>query len=260
MTKISKLIPKGLRQPIKNILNISPTKVIDINRIQLIRDSTPEDLEDQVYVDNLLCKLGLNDEELFNYPESLYQYCGQGLFSWQYPSQFSKYLITLSSFKIKSYLEIGVKHGGTFIITTEYLSKFNQIKKAIGIDLFLVKGLADYKKQNVNANQFPLNSRSKKFENLLKKEGPFDLTLIDGDHSYEGCLEDFNLIKNHSKIIAFHDIVSSGVLGVVKVWIEIKNNYKDEFEFFEFIDQYDEVYSNTKKTWLGIGLAVKKFK
>lgn len=258
MLKVKKIIPIGLKRKIKEILNISPTKELDINRLSLIKESSISDLQNHVYMEDLLNKLGLNDEELFNYPKSLYSYCGQGLFSWQYPSQFSKYLIKLSTCNISSYLEIGVKHGGTFMITTEYLNKICGIRKAVAIDLFPVRGLINYRKINKKIKSIPINSRSKKFEKLLIKEGPFDLTLIDGDHSYEGCLADFELVKKHSKIIAFHDIVGMGVPGVIKVWNDIKVKYQDEYDFFEFIDQYEEVVLNTNKTWLGIGLAIKK--
>jgi len=65
-------------------------------------------------------------------PDELYQFCGRGLHYWQYPNQFSKYLVRLSQFKVESYLEIGVRHGGTFVITVEYLSRFHPLKCAIG--------------------------------------------------------------------------------------------------------------------------------
>lgn len=243
---------------IKNLLQISPTKELAVNRIDLIRKSEVEDLRDNAYLENLLCKLGLNDEELFNFPKSLYSYCGNGLHSWQYPSQFSKYLIKLSSYKISSYLEIGAKHGGTYIITTEYLNKFNHLKESYAVDLFPIKGVRAYKKLNSAAQGMAMNSQSNEFLDFVKANGPFDLVLIDGDHSYEGCLSDFKTMKNHAKMLAFHDIVGMGVPGVMRVWKEIKEAYNKEFDFFEFTDQYEEVTSETQKTWLGIGLAIKK--
>ena len=248
----------NIKKIIKQILKYSPTKNLEIERINLIRNSSISDLTNQSYTEDLLSKLGLNDEELFNFPKSLYPYCGNGLQSWQYPSQFSKFLIKLSEYNISSYLEIGAKHGGTFIIITEYLRKFNEPIKSIAVDLFLIKGVLKYKKNNSNVESIACNSQSKEFLDLIKKKGPFDLVLIDGDHSYEGCKSDFNAIKGYSKMIAFHDIVGMGVPGVIKFWNEIKENYHHEFDFFEFIDQYKEVTQSTGKTWLGLGLAVKK--
>jgi hypothetical protein len=60
--------------------------------------------------------------------------------------------------------------------------------------------------------------------------GRFDAVWIDGDHSYEGVKQDFELALTHAtKIIAFHDIIDSDYhrrMGcfVAKLWAEIKNS------------------------------------
>ena len=92
----------------------------------------------------------------------------------------------------------------------------------------------------------------------MEAEGPFDLVLIDGDHSEEGCRRDFENLKHHARILVFHDIVSSPVPGVGKVWEEVKEREKDNFDFFEYTDQYDEVVNRRNETLLGIGVAVRK--
>jgi hypothetical protein len=33
--------------------------------------------------------------------------------------------VELASHRVENYLEIGVRHGGTFVITVEYLSRFH---------------------------------------------------------------------------------------------------------------------------------------
>ncbi len=48
--------------------------------------------------------------------------------------------------------------------------------------------------------------------------------------------------------------------GVCATWQHFKSIYKDQYEFFEFIDQYDEVYQRDGNSYLGIGLAVQKSK
>ena len=102
--------------------------------ISAIRSSPLDKLSDAKWLeDDLLLRLGLHANTVDEYPASLRPWCGQGLQSWQYPNQFSKYLVFLSS--IKSYLEIGCRHGGTFIITLEYLKRFNKFDKAIAIDI-----------------------------------------------------------------------------------------------------------------------------
>jgi hypothetical protein len=82
--------------------------------------------------------------------------------------------------------------------------------------------------------------------------------LIDGDHSEEGCRRDFENLKHHAKILVFHDIVSSPVPGVIKVWQDVKEQEKDSFDFFEYTDQYDEVVNRRNETLLGIGVAIRK--
>ena len=77
----------------------------------------------------------------------------------------------------------------------------------------------------------------------------FDLTLIDGDHSYIFCKNDFDLIKDKSKIVALHDI--NMFEGVEKVWIDEQMNYKTKVSFNE---QYRSNPVQGYKKHLGIGV------
>lgn len=43
-----------------------------------------------------------------------------------------------------------------------------------------------------------------------------------------------------------------------KVWEEVKEREKNNFDFFEYTDQYDEVVHRRNETLLGIGVAVRK--
>jgi hypothetical protein len=67
------------------------------------------------------------------------------------------------------------------------------------------------------------------------------------------------LVKERANIIAVHDIVDVNCPDVVEVWLTIKREYKETFDFFEFVDQYEE---HTKRRpnvkFLGIGVAVKR--
>jgi hypothetical protein len=45
--------------------------------------------------------------------------------------------------------------------------------------------------------------------------------------------------------------------GVVKFWNELKNNENDIYTFFEFIEQYQDVWNDTRQKFLGIGVAIK---
>ncbi len=254
--KILGILPKPI---LYQFLKLQKMKVVDLLRLNLIREKdldylvNPENLEK-----DLLPKLGFNNERLYQFPPELYSFCGQGLFCWQYPNQFSKFLVHISRYKIESYLEIGVRHGGTFIIINEYLKKIQPLKKSVGIDICYSPSLIKYQKINPKINFLQINSTSEKFRKYLEAAGDFDLVLIDGDHDEAPCRQDFETVKNYAKIIVFHDIVSNVCPGVVKVWQEVKNKYADQYDFFEFTDQYESVFIRTGEKFLGIGVAVKK--
>jgi len=75
-----------------------------------------------------------------------------------------------------------------------------------------------------------------------------DFLFIDGDHSYEGAKQDYEMyapLVNKNGIIVFHDIVphSNPTCQVNKFWDEIKNNYR-----------YQEIIEHPKQTSMGIGV------
>src|SRR5580658_7495728 len=109
----------------------------------------------------LLPRLGLNGELLNEFPEELYPWCGFGVRSWQYPSQFSRYLVYLSGKQIRSYLEIGCRHGGTFIITVEYLKRFNHLQVACAMDIEESEIMQEYKRKEPTIAYALMSSLSK---------------------------------------------------------------------------------------------------
>jgi cephalosporin hydroxylase len=227
-----------------------------LNYINYIRNSSIENLKDDRKIEQLLLQLGINDEVLSEIPEELHSYCGFGLKFWQYPNQFSKYLHFLTQYNIKSYLEIGVRYGGTFITTIEYLSKFNTLNEAVCIDISKNKSLQKYCKQFPVSKFYKVDSTSKRFFRLIKDK-IFDLVLIDGNHDENYCRQDFMLFKSKSNIIVLHDIISDACPGVQNVWREINIKYKDEFSFYEFTEQYSSVYQKAGNRYFGIGVAVR---
>lgn len=216
---------------------------MDLERVKYIRESTKEQLSDPKYIEQLMCKLGFNDEALWEQPDIVRENTG-GLKIWQYPNQFSSYLKFLSERPITSYLEVGCRWGGTFVLTTEYLKKFNNLTESVAVDI-IDSPVAQY-----DGGKFiNMNSQSQEFKDYIATK-QFDLVLIDGDHTYEGAKSDYLLIKDHAKIIVFHDITSVACPGVMKIWNEIKHNY----DSYEFTQQYHEI----PHSFLGIGVAVKK--
>lgn len=231
---------------------------MDSSRIKLIQECPLEKLQDAKYLEEeLLVQLGFNDEILKEQPEIVQQNTG-GLYSWQYPNQFSQLLVFLSKMQLCSYLEIGVRLGGTFMIVCEYLKMFNTPFHAVGVDLIQSEPLSDYCRQN-GFEFHQVNTLSPEFQELVqKKEGGWDLVLIDGDHTLQGCYHDFMAVRDYSKNVIFHDICSLVCPGVCTTWMHVKSVYSDIYDFYEFLDQYPEVVERTEKSFLGIGISVKK--
>lgn len=225
---------------------------VDVQRIRLLRDASLQDLSDHQKVSSLLLRLGLNDEGMHEFPAYLHDFCGDGLRLWQYPIQFGKYLVQLSTLNIQSYLELGVRHGGSFIVTTEYLARFNPLLTAIGIDVIPWPSMSEYRSVNPRASFRTFNSKSVEFMQFVKTSGPFDLVFIDSHHEEFQCRQEVSFLEKYSNIIALHDISNSSCPGVAKVWQELKAS--DNFVCFEYVDQYLE-----SGPYMGIGLAVKPY-
>lgn len=228
---------------------------IDLSKLDLIKMNKSKLLDLDFLENNLILNLGLNNEILHEFPTHLYPYCGQGLYVWQYPNQLSIYLKFISQFKIQSYLEIGVRHGGMFLLTKTYLETINSNKVyCLGVDIEKNKILKKNAK-SIGYDYYVKSSSSHYFKRKIK-DISFDLALIDGDHSFEACLNDFELIKDKTNIIVFHDVISDVCPGVVKIWETVKKDIR--FQTFEMINQYEEVTIREGRKYLGIGVAVKK--
>jgi hypothetical protein len=198
----------------------------------MIHDLTSQELE------QLLPTFGMNDEILNEMPAEFSEHFGKGVKFWQYPNQFAPYLKHLSTLKINSYLEVGCRWGGTFILTTRLLG----IKKGMACDLIPKSEILEGFNELEDFQYLEGPSAD-----LSKIDGQFDLILIDGDHSYNGVKSDFETcLRFKPKYIAFHDIVNQVCPGVQQFWNEIKGQYPHQ----EFTAQYDSVNG----TFLGIGL------
>lgn len=209
-------------------------------------------------IEEILPTFGMNNECTFEIPKRFESYMGWGIKFWQYPNQFSKLLCHLKDKDIDSYLELGVRWGGTFIIMNEFLLKYNPILESRALDVIPPSEIL-----SIYQNEF----RKKKFiyhetdthdiflvesiegrevsESINKK---IDLVFIDACHAYQCVKHDYHMaLMFGAKYIIFHDIVNQSTKGAVNAWNEIKRLHK---KTYEFVDQYDEL--NGK--FLGIGL------
>jgi hypothetical protein len=231
---------------------------IDLSRAEVLREADLTTLRDARALEQLLPELGLNDEAPELFPPDLRRDLGRGLRFWQYPSQLAPYLVLASGLGVRRYLEIGVQHGGTFVVTVEYLARFGPIERAVAADILDVPDLRRYGRLRPGARLVRRDSGTAAFRRLVEREGPWDLVLIDGDHSREAVRRDWETVRPHARAIAFHDVVDAWCPGVRETWREIRSEYAGEYSFQEFTAQYDEVGARTGDTHLGLGIAIRR--
>ena len=151
--------------------------------------------------------------------------------------------------------EIGLKHGGNSFM---FLRKLENAELFLGMDLVLnnISKLRYYRRPSQVIHTLEGNSQLpavvNKAERILNGR-KFDFLFIDGDHEYNGVLEDliqwYPLVRPGG-LIAFHDIVpdeeaKTGIRpkdsliwggGVHRFWARIK----DRFEHKEFVKDWDQ--------------------
>ena len=230
----------------------------DVSRVATIEQWPRSVLSDPAELEPRLAELGINAEFAPILPERLHQHAGNGIQFSQYPSQFSRYLAFVGELGVASYIEIGVDHGGTFLITTTYLNRLRTLERATAVDRFEVPNLRRFPGPALRTDVFRVDSTSSRFARYLDDSDPFDLALIDGDHSERGCRRDFERIREHARMIALHDIVGANTPGVRAVWRWLRREHADDYDFHEFCEQYPEVERARGESYLGIGLAVRK--
>lgn len=224
--------------------------VIDLAKIQRIRDQKPESLRDPDALASLILELGLNDDGLDDFPEFLRPYCGNGLRIWQYPHEFSRYLAHVLRLGVRSYIELGTRHGGTFVTTVECIARCCNLEFALGIDIMPCPSMAEYTVINPKAEFFQVNTQSEKFARVIEERGPFDAAFIDANHDEEECRHELEVLKNHCNMVAFHDIANTEFPAVGQVWHDVKQ--LGEYRCYEYISDYAEPHIP-----MGIGLAVR---
>jgi hypothetical protein len=209
--------------------------------VDLLRRTSLPRLREPDFIENdLLPQLGLNDELLHEQPNCLTNYLGKGFGwrIWQYPSQFSKYLIFLSSITplLSSYAEIGCRFGGTFVLTVEYLARFNpDFGPALAVDLIDESELLKQYHQYRDFQYCQGNSTGPEFLNMMTGRH-YGLAFIDGDHSFDGILKDFD-VMSASDVVALHDIHSPKACpGTTNFWHSLRYFRKNDGQFYVFLE------------------------
>lgn len=155
---------------------------------------------------------------------------------YQTPGQIAEAIYFLSKHQINSYLELGVYHGGNYLLLSQFLKLFNPDVKCLGVDLdcrFLHAGIGEHV-QVVSGTSNDYKGQS------------FDLVHIDADHQYASVKQDWENVGKYAKICMFHDINDDTCPGSKKLWNEIKQG-KEVKEF---------LYQTDGKNVHGIGIII----
>lgn len=117
---------------------------------------------------------------------------------------------------VRSYLEVGARHGDTFIHVMRSLPHGST---GVAVDLpgglwgkktsrhALDKAVATLNAEGYGASAIYGDSASSAVLRLIKQRGPYDAILIDGDHTLEGVTRDWQNLGSCAPLVAFHDIV-----------------------------------------------------
>ena len=237
--------------------------------IAAIRSLTEAQSTDLGFLENeFIPSLGLNDEFLDQQPAELSSKFGKGLHLWQYPNQLAGYLAWLArnSYGITSYMEIGCRWGGTFILVAEWVRKNGgNLRSIIAVDPIaptpFIEAYFDWLRTQSKSSSPPIEpiyikefSTSSSVRNVVEQIQP-DLVFIDGDHRLRGVLFDHMLVRRYANIIVRHDVFSpDSCPDTTFLWEILKEMDAVEFDFLEFIEQYPSV----KGSFLGIGVMKRK--
>jgi cephalosporin hydroxylase len=163
------------------------------------------------------------------------------------PSEFAHYLTWLSAQPpIRSYVEIGVEAGGSFITTIEYLRRFHPLHTAIGVDPQLSPTVHEYVSRTGGVHFIAGTQASPELHALVDGLKQVDLIFIDGDHSHAAVRADWNFARRFAAQVAFHDIAAENLPGVQALWAEIEAVHRETHTFIQ--------RSWQPNLWAGLGV------
>jgi hypothetical protein len=261
MTAVARrVLPTSVRAPLEHRLGErnDRRRTIDLRAAGVLREAPEERLRDAAQLAELLAESGLNDELLEQYPVDLHPFTGRGLRLWQMPDQFAPLLVELSRHRVQRYMEIGVRHGGSFVATVEYLSRFGELTEAAAVDIDPLRTLLPYPLEQPAVRVVQADTQAPAFAAWVARQPPFDLVFVDGLHTYEACRRDVETVRARARLIALHDITNDLVPDVGRVWRELRAGHSGEFDFLEFTEQPGRAGAGPGERVMGIGLALRR--
>lgn len=155
----------------------------------------------------------------------------------QVPEEYIEYLWFLKNSNFKTYLNIGIGKGGSFLIET-FIQPNLELSIAVDNSSYWKDNQRNSILEKIDWLQSNVNTKVEFYDSdsvtWLKKnqERKFDAIFIDGDHSYDGLKGDYDNalpLLNDGGYVIFHDINSFACPGVMKIWNELKNDSCQEF-------------------------------
>ena len=162
--------------------------------------------------------------------------------SLQMEDELRRFIMYLRENEVRSYMEIGCRYGGTFEAVMMSLPTGST---GVAIDfpggqhgdnesvrcLLAVIDRINQNGRNVECILGPSGAPEVFYRANMRHDG-FDAILIDGDHTYEGIKQDWNMYHSFGRLVALHDIAAPPghhsrmgfKVEVPKLWQEISKD------------------------------------
>lgn len=158
-------------------------------------------------------------------------------------TEFNRFLTLIREQQVRSYLEIGSKHGGSFWRISSSLPKGSRV---VSVDLphgdtsfkesepHLIACVDELGRRGYDAHLFLGDSTQPSVIEEVRKLAPFDLVFIDANHTEPYVWKDWANYGPMAKMVAFHDVghiqlphkpTKKMPIEVAQVWNKIKLEY-----------------------------------
>jgi hypothetical protein len=156
----------------------------------------------------------------------------------QDPAELRVFIELIKREKAGSYLEIGSKFGGSFWAIVQALPRG---ARAVAVDEGRDRGdletiIRDLRDRGYDARCIIGDSTNEKVVERVRSLGPYDMCLIDANHTEPFVRKDWENYGPMARMVAFHDIAygreepdpTKLPIDVPKVWAELKADYVHE--------------------------------
>jgi predicted O-methyltransferase YrrM len=162
--------------------------------------------------------------------------------------ELAELLLLLSSYPIRTAVDIGTFNGWSIACMTAYLHRWNPCLQVVTVDPYPV---GTPEERSALARMLPLTFRIGTSNELRGQR--FDFCFIDGDHRYEAVRFDYECVGRSARICAFHDVTPTGsvISGVPRFWEELRAAPGEWATFYEIR------HARPGRPCLGIGIRIR---